>query len=137
MSQLVDVEDYKCKFCDNRIISGYRCIDCYIKNIRTVPVIQDNTYKDLVPDDIHGISDLLGHAEPWIQTFTSTGNASNLAPKFKGTNVTPSSPTMGFSIGTNTCDGQNKVQGTWRPTGYLSNENVHSRRGSWIPRQLR
>jgi len=130
MSQLVEIEDYKCKFCNNRILSGYRCTDCYLKNIRTVPVIQDNPYKDLVPDDIHGISDLvINNPDPWIHTFTTSGASTNHTPGYP---FIQDSPTMAFDIGKNTCDRQNKVQGTRSPTGYLTNEDVRGWRSSRI-----
>ncbi len=39
----LDNEEYKCKFCDNKIIAGYRCVDCYINKIDKIP---DNPYKE-------------------------------------------------------------------------------------------
>jgi len=33
----LDNEEYKCKFCDNMIIAGYRCVDCYLNKIDKIP----------------------------------------------------------------------------------------------------
>ncbi len=38
-----ELEEYKCKFCDNKIIAGYRCVDCYISKIDKIP---DKPYKE-------------------------------------------------------------------------------------------
>jgi len=100
----------QCKFCPNEILAGFRCLDCYLKNI-TKKVA--NTYKTVVPDDLHGIADLI--TPPWTQTFSSSGNATNF-------NVTSNSTKMGFGLGKNTCDGQDKVQGTRKTVRYIPND---------------
>jgi len=115
------LEKYKCKFCDNEILAGYRCTDCFIKKIDKKIA---NPYKDLIPDgqydesienapfDLQDLRGLPMQVEPWIHTFTSAGNATNLAQQFKGTVITPASATMGFSTSSNTCDTQFPISGT-------------------------
>ena len=147
MSQVL--EEYPCKFCNNTILSGYRCTDCYIKNItEKIP----NPYKDHSFEqeydgefntDVLGAADLVlegeGFQQPWIKTFTTAGNASNLAStkRVEYTVSTPSSATMGFGLSTNTKNGQNTFYNAWQAAGHIPNEDVRSWRSPRLSRQLR
>ena len=148
MSQLVEIEDYKCQFCDNRIISGYRCTDCYIKKIDNPVPMEDNPYKDhsfereyegqYIPNTVENspfdIQDLrgLGFQEPWINTFTSAGNASNIADtkRIEYTVSTSSSADMGFGLGTNSVNRPNTFQSEGKNRRHITNDAMCRWRGT-------
>ena len=140
------LEEYPCKFCKNTILSGYRCTDCYIKNItENVP----NPYKDHSFEQEYEGTDVLGAADlildegefpqPWIHTFTSAGNSSNLAStkRIEYTVNTSGSATMGFGARPTTENRQNTFQNAWNAAGHIPNENVRGWRSPRLSRQIR
>lgn len=75
----------KCKFCDNHIEAGYRCIDCFIKKVDKLPEKVVNPYIDagdltfdenlkVRPDDTYN---------PWLTTDTTAGSAGTLPTSFQ------------------------------------------------------
>ncbi len=104
----LDNEEYKCKFCDNKIIAGYRCVDCYINKIDKIP---DNPYKEddfmkgyedqVIPDPFAGLhpdNRLKIPGYPYIPlTGTSAGSTIPFDWKF---NIDAETTTSGEPVGT-------------------------------------
>lgn len=123
----------KCKFCTTEILAGYRCLDCYLKNI-TVNVLKDaNPYKeepskqtiDAIAKNLkaHATEDLwyLGAScatPPFTGTFTESGNATNSASN---------STTMVLDTSTFAKNGQISFQGKRKTTRPITTPNVCSR----------
>jgi len=114
------LEKYKCKYCPELILSGFRCLECYIKKAGEIPKKQDKPFIAATRRDLYVQTDTTGVfttdagntgtcvGTAAFNTFAYDGGASTSQPTFIASNSTA----LGFCISHAAEDLKNSVQST-------------------------